>query len=295
MDFLNGLNSIDNISYPMSYAAADIYEDKTPVVNTTNLQQPSVYYTATDNIAYHDPNAIVGNPKAKVEKMSAGVPKKPMNSEISGEISGSAAKPTYTEEQVKMYGRAASYLTSSISDFANGYLAYGSSKMKISSYEFSAKQHERAADLLEKNIRDINRAAQMDANVYKMQRKDVKSSQKVAMASSGFAVGKGTYRVVLNTTDARTNYNVAMRMLKADLQTAEVTRKAGTYRAQAAIERGNAEVSRIQGKSALKSGIISGVGNLINSGFSFYVGKWGLEGASNTASDTTKTTSGGKK
>lgn len=285
-----------DVNYPSTFVSPTDYDVSGLIKPNDSIQQPTLYYTATDEVAYHDPNTIVGNPKAKIEHMPKKEnTKKPMNSEISDGTDGSATKPSYTEDQVKLYGRAASYLVSSVSDFTNGYLAYDSYKMKASSYEFSAQQQERAADLLEKNIRDINRAAQMDANVYKMQQKDVKSAQKVAMASSGFAVGKGSYRVVLNTTDARTNYNVAMRMLRADLQTAEVTRKAGTYRAQAAIERGNAKISRIQAKTEKNLGIISGVGNLVNSGICFYMGKWGLQGASNKTSDTTKTTSGGKK
>ena len=116
------------------------------------------------------------------------------------------------------------------------------------------------------------------------------------MAASGFAVGKGSYKSTFATTDARTNYNIAMRMLKADLQTAETTRKAGEYRARSEIEKGNAKIARTMGRAEMWSGVIGGVGNLINAGFNFYVGEWGMSGAkTNTQTNTKTTNSGGKK
>lgn len=293
---LTGYNP-DDYSYPMSYVnapnspvPAGTY-DTTPKEYTAQRRVASDAFTLDEatkhNYAYagDKPENITPKPK-----QVGGL--KPRNSDTnSGEVSGSTAKPKYTEDQVMMYGRAASYLVQSMSDFTNGFLAYDSSKLKTASYDFKSRQYERSADLLEKNITDINRAARMDANVNKLQNRETKDKQKVAMSASGFAVGKGSYKSTFATTDARTNYNIAMRMLKADLQTAEVTRKVGEYRARAEIEKGNAKISRIMGKSQMTQGIISGIGNLVNAGFNFYVGGWGLSGSN---ADTKATNSGGK-
>lgn len=299
---LTGYNP-DDYSYPMSYinapnspVPAGIY-DTAPKEYVAQRRVASEEFNLDEatkqNYAYagDKPENITPKPK-----QVGGL--KPRNSDTnSGEVKGSTAQaPKYTEDQVWMYGRAASYLVQSLSDFTNGFLAYDSSKLKTASYDFKAKQYEQAADLLEKNISDINRAARMDANVNKLQGRETKDKQKVAMSASGFAVGKGSYKTTFATTDARTNYNIAMRMLKADLQTAETYRKAGEYRARAEIEKGNAEISRIMGKSQMKQGIIMGVGSLVNAGFNFYVGGWGLSGTKTDAQTNTKTAkSGGKK
>lgn len=297
MDFLYGVNSTaGDMSYPMSFAPREMLEGKASTVNDVMVsQQPAIFVSDTDKIKYNVGNNGVPDPSYREENL----PKmpgiyKPRNSEIpsSGGKKTGAEAPKYTEKQVDMYGKSLSYLVSAASDFINGNLAYDNAKMREKSYEFRAEQNERAARLLEMNIRDINLAAQMDASVYKMQGRQTKSAQKVAMASSGFAVGKGSYSSTLTTTDARTNYNIGIRMLKADLQTAETYRKIGTYKAQAEIAKGNAKIAKVQGEAAKHVGNIQGFGNLINSGISFYVGNWGLSGAEST---TTKTKSGGKK
>lgn len=289
-----------NRSYPSTpITGSDFPQSRIPTVDErVAAQQPSEYVDIDTRVKHGIADNGMPDPNATIQGMARKGTRKPTNSDIKedGDFGG-AEKPKYTEDQVLMYGKSASYLVSAANDFANALLARGNAKIKSSGYDFTARQNERMATLLEKNISDINRAAQLDANVYKVQREGLKSEQKSAMAASGFAVGKGVYRTTLATTDARTNYNIAMRMLKADLQTAETTRKAGTYRAQAAIERGNARIATIQGRNAMYNDIVSGVGNLINSGFSFYVGKWGLEGASDDGTTDTKTTkkSGGKQ
>lgn len=258
------------------------------------LQQPAVYGSPDDQVKYGI-TSTAPDPNYRIEEdRTAKNTTKPKNTDVNAADAGGSTpeKPKYTEDQVMFYGKSASYLVDAASDFANSLLAADAAGVKEKSYEFKAKQNERAARLLEKNIVDINRAAQLDSNVYKVQNKETKSKQKVAMAASGFAVGKGAYRSTLETTDARTNYNIAMRMLKADLQTAKTMRKAGEYRAQAEIERGNARVARIAAESAATTYAIKGIGKLINAGFSFYMGKWGLEGEVSTPS-TAK--SGGKQ
>lgn len=297
MDFL-GVNSWDA---NMSYVDAPFTPLPSGIYDTTPKEYAAQRMVASDAFSIDEAvkqNYAVGNQPAEniVAKPKQVGTLKPRNSDInSSEVSGStAAKPRYTEDQIMFYGRSASYLVQSMNDFTTALLATGNAKLKSRAYEFTAKQYERSAELLEKNISDINRAARMDANVNKIQGAETKAKQAVGMAASGFAVGKGTYKTTFATTDARTNYNIAMRMLKADLQTAEVTRKAGEYRARAEIAKGDAAIARTQGKAEMWSGIIGGVGNLVNSGFNFYVGGWGLSGAGKTA-DTSTNESGGKK
>lgn len=261
---------------------------------TAITQQPSMYVSPDDELKFNvrstasNPNAVI----ADTPKMS-GI-QKPRNSEIKTD-GGTAEKPKYTEDQVVLFGRSASYLVSAASDFANASLSWDAAKMKKNNYEFAARQSDRMADLLYKNIKDINRAAQMDANLYKIQAKETKAKQTTAMAASGFAVGKGVYKTTLETTDARTNYNIAMKILKAELESAEVTRKIGTYRAQAEIERGNAKISEIMGRAEMQNKIIGGIGNLVNAGVNYSIGKWGLSGATEDSATKSKTNSGGKK
>ena len=162
-----------------------------------------------------------------------------------------------------------------ISTPANGFLANSSERMKASNYEFQARQSERSAALLLQNQREITRAAQMDANKYRIENAKIKSGQKTAMAASGFAVGRGVYRNTLSTTDARTNYNIAATVLKGELQNAELIRQAGEYRAQAEIARGNAEIAKRMGKAAKLSGIIGTVGYTASAVAKMYVGAQG--------------------
>jgi len=159
-----------------------------------------------------------------------------------------------------------------IAKLRNGYIEQLNYYSKASSSDYVSEQYDRAASLLLDNQKNITRAAQMDANVYKLQGAQTKSEQKIAQAASGFAVGKGVNRVTLNTTDARTNYNVAAMMLRSELQNAESTRQAGTYAAQAEIQRGEAEAYRIMGKAAKSIATLGAINSFIKSGTSFYLG-----------------------
>lgn len=183
----------------------------------------------------------------------------------------------YSAKQIERFTAGTMYAMKAVSALTNGYCSMIQHNMKAANLDFAAKQSERNAALLMKNQRDITRAAQMDANVYKMQAKGIKSSQRIAMAESGFAVGKGVNKVVFDKTDAMTNYNVAAQILKAELQNAEATRQSGTYKAQAIIQRADAEAERVQGKIAKRQGITDAIMNTISAGANIYIGHYGLD------------------
>lgn len=232
-------------------------------------------------------NPTVGN--GPVVSASAADTSLPKNTYGTGFSAGGEVSPAkYTSDQVDMFTRSGQYAVQSVSYFANAILSSSQYDMKKEQYNFLSDQYEAAAKKLELNMRDITRAAQADANVYKMQGAQTKAKQKTAQAATGFAVGKGVYGVMLDTTDARANYNVAMVMLKSEFQNAEVIRKTGTYRAQAAIARGNAKIADIEKSNAIWTNVIGGIGAAINSGFSFYVGKYGLEGSGAAGTKETK-------
>ena len=178
-------------------------------------------------------------------------------------------------ERLQLFSSGANDAVKAITVLSNGFLANSSERMKASNYEFQARQSERSAALLLQNQREITRAAQMDANKYRIENAKIKSGQKTAMAASGFAVGRGVYRNTLSTTDARTNYNIAATVLKGELQNAELIRQAGEYRAQAEIARGNAEIAKRMGKAAKLSGIIGTVGYTASAVAKMYVGAQG--------------------
>lgn len=192
-----------------------------------------------------------------------------------------------TKEQIENYTRAAIYGSKAIASFANGFTSNISYKMQARNKEWQAKQNERSARLLLMNQREINRAAQADANVYRVQGAAHKSGQKVAMAQSGFAVGKGIYRNTLDTTDVRTNYNTSAIILKAELQNAELVRRAGLYEAEAIINKADAAIARKMGKAALWDGILDGIVYSVAAGTSFYYGKHPLGGTTKTETKTT--------
>ena len=182
-------------------------------------------------------------------------------------------------DQPKTTAKAVAYYASGIADImkggaaiSNGYVANMSANMKANSYKFQAEQERQVAESLLKNQIDITRAAQMDSNQYRIAGAQTKAKQKTAMAGTGFAVGKGSYRNTLNTTEARVNYNVANLMLRAGLQNAELTRKAGAYQAQAIIREADAEIAKKEGKMAIMNGWINGISNFISAGAMFTCG-----------------------
>ena len=188
------------------------------------------------------------------------------------EYIGGEKQPKTTANAVKYYASGVSEIMKGGAAISNGYIANMSANMKAKSYEFQADQERLVAETLLKNQIDITRAAQMDSNQYRIVGVETKEKQISGMAASGFAVGKGVYRNTLNTTEARVNYNVANLMLKADLQNAELTRKAGAQVAQAIINDANAEIARKEGKLAVLNGWISGINNLLSAGAMFTCG-----------------------
>lgn len=182
-------------------------------------------------------------------------------------------EPRMTAKAVEHYADACAYLLKGGAAIGNGYIAKMSAETKAMAYNFTARQNRRAADLLLMNQVEITRAAQMDANQYRITGVNTKEKQITGMAASGFAVGKGTYRNTLNTTEARVNYNVANLMLTADLKNAELTRKAGQKVAEAIISDANASIARREGRVAVLNGWISGISNFISAGAAFYCGR----------------------
>lgn len=180
---------------------------------------------------------------------------------------------SYTASSIKHYANAVAGILQGGAAISNGYLSKMSYDSKRYTYEFQAQQNIRAVDMLLKNQVDVTRAAQMDSTRFTIQGVETKAKQKTAMAGSGFAVGKGIYKNTLNTTDTRINYNVANLMLKASLQNSEITRRAGTLKAQAIIDETNAKIAKKQAKAAVLNGWISGISNFISAGASFYCGK----------------------
>lgn len=181
-------------------------------------------------------------------------------------------QPKHTAKAIVHYADAAAYALKGGVAIANGYIGKMSAQQKQKSYEFKAQQNRRAAELLLKNQVDITRAAQMDSNQYRIAGVETKSKQVAGMAASGFAVGKGVYKNTLNTTEARVNYNVANLMLRADLQNAELTRKAGQQTAEAIINDANAAIAKKEGKHAVMMGWVNGISNFLSAGAAFTCG-----------------------
>ncbi len=252
----------------------------TPTIESSSVISPS---NATELAMYYGETGLrdtsLGDgaiEKANYFKASP-PPKKTVDG---GGIDGGGAARTsskYSAEQIKNFASGTINVMKGINSVYNGYITNLQYDMKAANKDFVAEQNERAADLLRQNIRDINRAAQADANVYRLEGVKTKSAQRVAQAASGFAVGKGTYKTMLDTTEARTNYNTSMLMLKAGLQNAEVLRQAGTLEAQAILDRFDAHALREQGEMERNQGWVDGIMSVIEGGVDFYVGKYGFD------------------
>ena len=231
-----------------------------------------------------EPQQIVSNNVAPQEARKPNVVNPGYQSQAKGKggsIDG--GKDTFkgsglTSYQIEHYMKGMGDYIKAGESIANGYLAYGSAKMKASSLRFEARQNERNVQLLYKNMREISRAADADANVHRVRGAERKSEQRVAMAASGFAVGKGVYKNTLYTTDARTEYNVAMLKLKAGLQNAEILRQIGVEEAQAEIKRGEASIEKRYGEAKLAQGWANGISEMFSGTANFYMGYKG-EGA----------------
>lgn len=182
-----------------------------------------------------------------------------------------------TAFQVEHYLTGTAQGMRAISSIANGYVAAGQYNMRANNLEYMARQNERNAQNMLKNIREIDRAAQHDMSVISEANVKRKSEQRIAQGASGFAVGKGSYKVLADNTDWKTNFNASMIALKAGLQGAEVIRQAGGLEAQAIINRAEADIARKNARMSRTNGWISGVAGLAQAGASFYVGRYGVD------------------
>lgn len=274
---VDALTSTDNSS--MYNGEPWVFARETPTVaptvdpNLKNVNMPTVPFP---EVKPRNPTPYIKTTRAGVRLSETEKDEMPDASLVEGRL---------TKEQIQNYTNAAMYGIKAITALSNGFTANTSYKMQAKNKEWQARQNLRSRDLLLLNQREINRAAQMDANVYRMQGAITKSNQKVAMAQTGFAVGKGIYRNTLDTTDIRTNYNTSAIILKAELQNAELTRKAGLYEAESIINKADAKIARIQGRAAMWEGVIGATAYLAAAGASFYVGKYGYGDNKGTAVD----------
>lgn len=185
---------------------------------------------------------------------------------------GTPVEHSLSAKAVKDFANATVYGMKAISAVSTGYINAKQYEMQANNKEFAAWQNDRAAKLLAKSTRDITRAAEADANVYRLQGVKTKAAQKVGQAASGFAVGKGTYRVMLNTTDVRTNYNAAAIMAKSMMQNAEIRRQIGTQKATATINRADAEAFEKRAEIERMQGWMNSIGYALQAGASAYAG-----------------------
>lgn len=182
-----------------------------------------------------------------------------------------------TAFQVNNWLDAAKSGMTAVSSVFNGYISSSEYKMKAAGAEYLARQNQRNAELMRRNIRDINRAAQQDINVISMEGTRRKSEQRVEQAASGFKVGAGTYQVLNDNTNFMTNYNASLIMLRAGEQGAEILRQAGGLEAQSIINKAEADIARDSAKAAEINGWVQGAASAVNAGVSFYIGRYGVE------------------
>lgn len=185
---------------------------------------------------------------------------------------GTPVEHSMSAKAVRDFANATVYGMKAISAVSTGYINAKQYEMQANNKEFAAWQNDRAAKLLAKSTRDITRAAEADANVYRLQGVKTKAAQKVGQAASGFAVGKGTYRVMLNTTDVRTNYNAAAIMAKSMMQNAEIRRQIGTQKATAIINRADAKAFEKRAEIERMQGWMNSIGYALQAGASAYAG-----------------------
>lgn len=185
---------------------------------------------------------------------------------------GTPVEHSLSAKAVRDFANATVYGMKSISAVSTGYINAKQYEMQANNKEFAAWQNDRAAKLLAKSTRDVTRAAEADANVYRLQGVKTKAAQKVGQAASGFAVGKGTYRVMLNTTDVRTNYNAAAIMAKSMMQNAEIRRQIGTQKATATINRADAKAFEKRAEIERMQGWMNSIGYALQAGASAYAG-----------------------
>lgn len=192
--------------------------------------------------------------------------------EVDQHEEGTKAEHSLSAKAVIDFTNATVYGMRAISAVSSGYINAKQYDMQANNKEFAAWQNDRAAKLLEKNTRDVTRAAEADANVYRLQGVKTKAAQRVGQAASGFAVGKGTYRVMLDTTDVRTNYNAAAIMARSMMQNAEIKRQIGTQKATAIINRADAKALKKRAEIERTQGWMNGIAYALQAGASAYAG-----------------------
>ena len=239
-----------------------------------NAQQQKEKGTATFKSPVEQPKSVGGDPTRPAE-VKVEVDAKNKTSFSSGEWFDNPNASTAFQVKHWLDGTVAGM--KAISSVYNGYSQSVQYNMQATSMEYMARQNQRNADLMRKNIREINRAAQSDINAIYVQSAQRKSEQRVAQGASGFAVGKGVYEVLNDNTDWKTNYNASLIMLKAGLQGAEIVRSAGNYEAQSIINKSEASIARKNADVARINGWVGGVVGAMSAATSFYIGRYGVE------------------
>lgn len=239
-----------------------------------NAQQQKEKGTATFKSPVEQPKSVGGDPTRPAE-VKVEVDAKNKTSFASGEWFDNPNASTAFQVKHWLDGTVAGM--KAISSVYNGYSQSVQYSMQATSMEYMARQNQRNADLMRKNIREINRAAQSDINAIYVQSAQRKSEQRIAQGASGFAVGKGAYEVLNDNTDWKTNYNASLIMLKAGLQGAEIVRSAGNYEAQSIINKSEASIARKNAEVAKINGWVGGAISAMSAATSFYIGRYGVE------------------
>lgn len=239
-----------------------------------NAQQQKEKGTATFKSPVEQPKSVGGDPTRPAE-VKVEVDAKNKTSFSSGEWFDNPNASTAFQVKHWLDGTVAGM--KAISSVYNGYSQSVQYNMQATSMEYMARQNQRNADLMRKNIREINRAAQSDINAIYVQSAQRKSEQRIAQGASGFAVGKGAYEVLNDNTDWKTNYNASLIMLKAGLQGAEIVRSAGNYEAQSIINKSEASIARKNAEVAKINGWVGGAVGAMSAATSFYIGRYGVE------------------
>lgn len=239
-----------------------------------NAQQQKEKGTATFKSPVEQPKSVGGDPTRPAE-VKVEVDAKNKTSFSSGEWFDNPNASTAFQIKHWLDGTVAGM--KAISSVYNGYSQSVQYSMQATSMEYMARQNQRNADLMRKNIREINRAAQSDINAIYVQSAQRKSEQRIAQGASGFAVGKGAYEVLNDNTDWKTNYNASLIMLKAGFQGAEIVRSAGNYEAQSIINKSEASIARKNAEVAKINGWVGGAIGATSAATSFYIGRYGVE------------------
>ncbi len=267
-----GYSPVSPDVYKPSFSSPNDIADATDTIFSAEQQKEKG--TATFKSPVEQPKSIGGDP-TRPSEVKVEVDAKNKTSFSSGEWFDNPNASTAFQVKHWLDGTVAGM--KAISSVYNGYSQSAQYSMQATSMEYMARQNQRNADLMRKNIREINRAAQSDINAIYVQSAQRKSEQRIAQGASGFAVGKGAYEVLNDNTDWKTNYNASLIMLKAGLQGAEIVRSAGNYEAQSIINKSEASIARKNAEVAKINGWVGGAVNAMSAATSFYIGRYGVE------------------